>query len=107
MKKTRTKHFSKVSSGAFMICAAAVTVLAIIKGDLAYACWPIIAALSQWMASTVQELSEDAIEYGAAMTLANIKQSRELCDAHLKIQELQEEIDRTRSLLEAERKWNA
>lgn len=107
MKETRKKHLRTVCNWAVTICAAAVAVLAIIHGNIAYACWPIIAALFQWMASDFQGLAEDSIEYGDAMMMANLEQSRELCDAHLKIQELQEEIDRTRALLEAERKWNA
>lgn len=94
MKDTRTKHFNKVGSWGFTICAVAVAVIACIKGHFAYAVWPIIAAVFRYSADLFQTLSEDAIEYGDAMANANLEQSRELCDAYLKISELQEEINK-------------
>lgn len=94
MKETRTKHFRKVAGWAFMICAAAVAVLMCIKGHFAYACWPILAAFYQWATDTFEALSEDAIEYGDAMMVENLELLSKLCDAEIKIQELQEEINK-------------
>lgn len=97
MKKTRAKHLSKVSCWAFIVCAAAVAVLAVIKGQYAFAVWPILAALFYWLATTFQGLAEDAIDYGGAMMMANLEQSRELCDAQLKILELENEIEQLKN----------
>ena len=97
MKKTRTQHFIKVGLWAFTICAAAVAVLAVIQGHYALAVWPILAALFYWLATTFQDLAEDAVEYGDAMMMANLEQSRELCDAKIKIVELQEEINKLKT----------
>ncbi len=94
MKETRKKHLRKACNWAITICAAAVAVPAIIKGDIAYACWPIIAALFQWMASDFQGLAEDSIEYGDAMMRENLEMSFKLRDAEIKIVELQEEINK-------------
>ena len=96
MKKTRQQHIRKVGLWAFTICAVAVAVLAVIKGQYALAVWPILAALFDWLATTFQDLAEDAVEYGDAMMMANLEQSRELCDAQLKIIELEEQL-RTKS----------
>ena len=46
------------------------------------------------MARAFMDMAEDAVEYGDAMMMINLEQSRELCDAYLKIQELQEEINK-------------
>ena len=97
MKKTRQRHIRQVSFWAFTICAVAVAVLAVIKGQYALAVWPILAAFFDWMARAFMDMAEDAVEYGDAMMMANLEQSRELCDAHLKILELQEEINRLKN----------
>ena len=94
MKKTREQHIRKVGLWAFTVCASAVAVLAVIKGQYALAVWPILAATFDWLATTFQELMEDAVDYGDAMAKANIEQSAELCDAKLKILELENEIER-------------
>lgn len=99
MKDTRTKHLRKVAGWTFMICAAAAAVLMCINGHFAYACWPIIAALFYWTTDTFETLSEDAIGYGGAMTAENLELSSKLCDAEIKILELQEEINRLRDEL--------
>ena len=92
MKKTRQQHLRKVGLWAFTICAVAVAVLVVIKGQYALAVWPILAALFDWQATTFQDLAEDAVEYGDAMMMANLEQSRELCDARLKIIKLEEQL---------------
>ena len=93
MEERRKKH-RKVGRGAFAICATAVALLTFIKGEPAYACWPILAAFFHWMADVFEELSEKAIEYGDAMAQANIEMSNELVKAQLQVVELQEEINR-------------
>ena len=97
MKKTRQQSIRKVCLWAFTICAAAAAVLAVIKGQYALALWPILAALFDWLATTFQDLAEDAVEYGDAMMMTNLEQSRELCDAQLKILELKNEIERLKN----------
>lgn len=94
MKKTRQRHIRKVSLWTFTICAVTVAVLAVIKGQYALAVWPILAAFFDWMAGAFMDMAEDAVEYGDAMMMINLEQSRELCDAYLKIRELQEEINK-------------
>lgn len=94
MKETKTKHIRKVGRWAFAICAGAVTIIACIKGDLAYACWPILSAGFHWAAGAFEDLSESAIEYGDAMAQANIEMSNELVKAQLQVVELQEELNR-------------
>lgn len=90
----RRKQHRKIRRWAFAICAAAVAVLTFIKGEPAYACWPILAAFFHWMADVFEELSENAIEYGDAMAKANIEMSDELVKAQLEVVELREEINR-------------
>lgn len=97
MKKTRQRHLRKVGLWAFALCAVAVAVLAVIKGLYALAVWPILAALLDWQATTFMDMAEDAIEYGDAMMMANLEQSRELCDAQLKILELENEIEQLKN----------
>ena len=97
MKKTRQQHIKKVSLWAFTICAVAVAVLAVIKGQYALAVWPILAAFFDWMTTTFQDLAEDAVEYGDAMMQENLEMSSKLCDAEIKIVELQEEINRLKN----------
>lgn len=97
MKKERLQHILKVGLWAFTICAAAAAVLAVIQGHYALAVWPILAALFDWQATTFQDLAEDAIEYGDAMMLENMELSSKLCDAEIKIVELQEEINKLKA----------
>lgn len=119
----------------FTIAAAAVAILCGKEGNGVGVIWPIIAAGLHWTATGYQERCkelEDEVEEliqvnrDNAKTLdeittanrniaktfdeiitANHDLAEELRKEHAKNAELQEEIDRTRSLLEAERKWNA
>lgn len=93
MEERRKKH-RKVGRWAFAICAAAVAVLIFIKGEPAYASWPILAAFFHWVADVFEELFEEAIEYGDAMARANIEMSDELVKAQMEVVELREEINR-------------
>lgn len=90
MKKVLTKALKWLVP----ICGVAVAVIGVITGQFNLAIWALLAAAFSWMADELRELSDHAIEYGDAMMLENLKISSELCDAKLKIVELQEEIDR-------------
>lgn len=59
--------------------------------------WPILAAAFQHIATELMELYEHAVEYGDAMMLDNLKMSQKLCDAEIKIVELQEEINKLKA----------
>lgn len=89
MKKILTKAFRWL----FPICAISVSAICIIQGHYALSVWPILAAMFQYLADEFMALSEHAVEYGDAMMLANLEQSRELCDAELKIVDLKHERD--------------
>ena len=88
MKKILTKAFRWL----FPICAISVSAICIIQGHYALSVWPILAAASQLIADQLMELSEHAVEYGDAMMLDNLKMSQKLCDAELKIVDLQHEL---------------
>ena len=88
MKKILTKAFRWL----FPICAISVSAICIIQGHYALSVWPILAAAFQHIATELMELSEHAVEYGDAMMQDNLKMSQKLCDAELKIVDLQHEL---------------
>lgn len=87
MKKILTKALNWL----FPIGAALVSVICIIRGQYALSVWPILAAAFQHLADVFMKLSEDAIQYGDAMMQENLELSSKLCDAEIKIAELQTE----------------
>jgi len=93
MKKILTKTLQWL----FPICAALVSVICIIRGQYALSVWPILAATFQHLSDKLMKLSEDAIQYGDAMMLENLEMSSKLCDAEIKIVELQEEINKLKA----------
>lgn len=90
MKKFLTKALKWLAP----FSGVAVAILGLITGQYSLAIWACLAAAFSWIAEEWRELSEHAVEYGDAMMLDNLKISSELCDAKLKIVELQEEIER-------------
>lgn len=86
--------FTKALKWLVPFSGVAVAILGLITGQYSLAIWALLAAAFSWIAEEWRELSDHAIEYGDAMMLDNLKISSELCDAKLKIVELQEEIDR-------------
>ena len=93
MKKILTKTLKWL----FPICAAIVSVICIIQGQYALSVWPILAALYQYQASELMELSEKAIKYGDTMIQENLELSSKLCDAEIEIVNLQEEINKLKA----------
>ena len=89
MKTFLTKLFRWL----FPICALIVSAICIIQGHYALSVWPVLAAAFQHLATEFMALSEQAVEYGDAMMLENLKMSSELCDAKLKIVDLKHERD--------------
>lgn len=88
------KIFTKALKWLIPICGVAVAILGLITGQYSLAIWALLAAAFSWIAEEWRELSDHAIEYGDAMMLYNLKISSELCDAKLKIHDLQKEIKR-------------
>ena len=95
------KIFTKALKWLIPICGVAVAILGLITGQYSLAIWALLAAAFSWIAEEWRELSDHAIElsdhaieYGDAMMLDNLKISSELCDAKLKIHDLQKEIKR-------------
>ena len=76
------------------ICGVTVAVLGVITGQFNLALWALLAAAFSWMADKFRELSDHAIEYGDAMMLANLEQSKELVEEKMKVADLQAEIQR-------------
>lgn len=91
------KIFTKALKWLIPICGVTVAVLGVITGQYSLAIWALLAAAFSWMANEFRELSDHAIEYGDAMMLENLKMSSELCDAKLKIHDLQKEINKLKS----------
>lgn len=88
------KIFTTALKWLIPICGVTVAVLGVITGQFNLAIWALLAAAFSWMTDEFRELSDHAIEYGDAMMLENLKMSSELCDAKLKIHDLQKEIKR-------------
>ena len=88
------KFFTVALKWLVPICGVTVAVLGVITGQFNLALWALLAAAFSWMADEFRELSDHAIEYGDAMMLENLTMSSELCDAKLKIHDLQNEIKR-------------
>lgn len=94
MKSTTKNLLRKPGNWIFTILAVSVTIIACINGQIALSVWPLLATAFHWTTSAFQTLAEDAIEYGDAMMLANLEQSKELIEEKMKVADLQAEIQR-------------